>query len=55
MALFATERNLDKMLRRLAQEDTYRKAEFINIYYGEDVKSRGGKNAEALFRTLPRS
>lgn len=50
--LFATERNLDKMLRRLAQEDTYRKAEFINIYYGEDVKEPEAEKTRKLFSEL---
>ena len=50
--LFATERNLDKMLRRLAQEDTYRQAEFINIYYGEDVKEQDAEKTRKLFSEL---
>ncbi|MEA4954999.1 MAG: DAK2 domain-containing protein [Pseudoflavonifractor sp.] len=50
--LFATERNLDKMLRRLAQEDTYRKAEFINIYYGEDVREPEAEKTRKLFSEL---
>ncbi|MGE9971201.1 DAK2 domain-containing protein [Candidatus Pseudoscillospira sp. SGI.172] len=50
--LFATERNLDKILRRLAQEDTYRQAEFINIYYGEDVKEPEAEKTLKLFSGL---
>ncbi len=35
--LFGTERELDQLLRRLAQADAQQSAEFINIFYGEDV------------------
>ena len=47
--LFDTERNLDKMLKKLAKEDTYQQAEFINIYYGEDVKQGDAEKTLKLF------
>lgn len=50
--LFATERNLTRMLRRLAQEETCQKAEFINIYYGEDVKEAEAEKTRKLFSEL---
>jgi hypothetical protein len=47
--LFETERNHDKLLKKLAKEDTFQKAEFINIYYGEDVKPADAEKTLKLF------
>ena len=48
--LFGTERELDQLLRRLAQADAQQSAEFINIFYGEDVTEEEAEKALALFR-----
>ena len=47
--LFGTERELDQLLRRLAQADAQQSAEFINIFYGEDVTEEEAEKALALF------
>ena len=38
--LFGTDQNLDTLLRRLAEADAQQSAEFINIFYGEDVSEK---------------
>ena len=47
--LFGTDRKLDKLLRRLAEDDNQQNAEFINIFYGEDVSDKEAQKALALF------
>ena len=47
--LFGTDRKLDKLLRRLAESDNQQNAEFINIFYGEDVSDKEAQKALALF------
>jgi len=47
--LFHTDLDQDALLRRLAQEDTFQKAEFINIYYGEDIQSDAAERTKELF------
>ncbi len=47
--LFDTQRNLDKLLKKLAKKDTYQQAEFINIYYGTDVKDADAQKTLKLF------
>ena len=47
--LFGTDRKLDKLLRRLAEADDQQNAEFINIFYGEDVTEREAQKALKLF------
>ena len=47
--LFGTDRKLDKLLRRLAEADAQQSAEFINIFYGEDVSEKDAQKALALF------
>ena len=47
--LFGTDRKLDKLLRRLAEADAQQSAEFINIFYGEDVSEDDAQKALALF------
>ncbi|WP_251448664.1 DAK2 domain-containing protein [Vermiculatibacterium agrestimuris] len=47
--LLDTQRNLDKLLKKLAKEEQYRGAEFINIYYGADVKQAEAEKTLKLF------
>lgn len=47
--LFGTEPNLDALLERLARAEAIRQAEFITIFYGQDVDSEAAQNALALF------
>ena len=47
--LFGTDRKVEKLLRRLAEADDQQNAEFINIFYGEDVTEREAQKALKLF------
>ena len=47
--LFDNEKNLKKMLKKLAEAQTFQDAEFINLYYGADVKKGDAEKALALF------
>ncbi len=47
--LFDTQKNLEKLLKKLSKEDTFQNAEFINIYYGEDVKEGEAEKTLKLF------
>ena len=47
--LFGTDRKLDKLLRRLAEAEPQQKAEFINIFYGEDVSEKDAQKSLKLF------
>ncbi|WP_209346471.1 DAK2 domain-containing protein [Flavonifractor sp. AGMB03687] len=47
--LFGTDTDLDALLRRLAQADAQQGAEFINIFYGEDVTEEQAQKALELF------
>ena len=47
--LFGTDQDLDALLDRLARSDTHQGAEFISIFYGEDVTEEQGQKAEAIF------
>ena len=47
--LFGTDTDLDALLRRLAQADAQQSAEFINIFYGEDVTEEDAQKALELF------
>ena len=47
--LFGTDQNLDTLLRRLAEADAQQSAEFINIFYGEDVSEDDAQKALELF------
>ena len=47
--LFGTDQDLDALLDRLARSDTHQSAEFISIFYGEDVTEEQGQKAEAIF------
>ena len=47
--LFGTDQDLDALLDRLARSDTHQSAEFISIFYGEDVTEEQGQKAETIF------
>ena len=47
--LFATNKNLDELLGQLAQAEKHQEAEFISIFYGEDVTEEDAQKAEAIF------
>ncbi len=47
--LFGTDRKLDKLLRRLAEAEPQQNAEFINIFYGEDVSDKEAQKALKIF------
>ena len=47
--LFDNEKDLKKMLKKLAADQTFQDAEFINLYYGADVKKGDAEKALALF------
>ncbi len=47
--LFGTDRKLEKLLRRLAEDENQQNAEFINIFYGEDVSEKEAQKALKIF------
>ena len=47
--LFGTDQDLSAMLDRLAQSDSHQNAEFISIFYGEDVTEEQAQEAERIF------
>jgi len=47
--LFGTERNIEKLLKRLAEATAQQDAEFITIFYGEDVKEKEAQKALKAF------
>ena len=47
--LFATSQNLDELLEQLANADANKDAEFISIFYGEDVSEEDAQKIEAIF------
>lgn len=47
--LFGTDRDLESLLDRLARSDSHQQAEFISIFYGEDVGEERAKRAEDIF------
>ena len=49
-ALFGTDKDLDTLLQRLAQAEPQQNAEFINIFYGEDVTEDDAEKALKLFQ-----
>ena len=49
LQLFGTDRDLDALLDRLARTDAHQEAEFISIFYGEDVTEEDAQKAEAIF------
>ena len=48
--LFGTDRSIDTLLEHLAASDSHRKAEFINIFYGEDVSEDQAGEALSIFQ-----
>ena len=50
--LFGTERNIAALLRQLAGEAAARSAEFVTIFYGEDVSEEDAAATEAIFSEL---
>ena len=48
--LFGTDRAIDSLLERLAQADSQQSAEFISIFYGEDVTEEQAGEALAIFQ-----
>ncbi len=47
--LYGTDRNLEALLDRLARSEGHQQAEFISIFYGEDVTEDQAKRAEEIF------
>ena len=47
--LFGTDRDLNALLERLARSEGHQEAEFISIFYGEDVTEEQAQKAEAIF------
>jgi len=47
--LFDTSRHQEKLLKKLAKEEHFQSAEFINIYYGADVTAAEAEKTKALF------
>ena len=47
--LFGTDQDLDALLDRLAHSDAHQEAEFISIFFGEDVTEEQAEKAEAIF------
>ena len=47
--LFGTDQDLDILLDRLAHSDSHQEAEFISIFYGQDVTEEQAQQAEKLF------
>ena len=48
--LFGTDRTIGGLLERLAKADLKQNAEFINIYYGEDVTEEQANEALSIFQ-----
>ena len=47
--LFGTDRSIDPLLSKLAEDAKARGAEFVTIFYGEDVTEEDARKAEAVF------
>ncbi len=47
--LFGTDQDLETLLTRLAHSDSHQQAEFISIFYGEDVDQAQAKRTEEIF------
>ncbi len=50
--LFGTAHALTDLLEKLALADSQQQADFINIFYGEDVSEEDANQALALFQRL---
>lgn len=49
--LFGTDQDLTALLERLAQAEPQQNAEFISIFYGEDVSDEEAQNALSIFQS----
>ena len=47
--LFGTDQDLEALLERLARSESHQQAEFISIFYGEDVTQEQAQRAEEIF------
>ena len=47
--LFGTDRSIEPLLTKLAEDAKARNAEFVTIFYGEDVTEEDARKAEAVF------
>jgi len=47
--LFATNKDIESLLEQLAQAEKHQNAEFISIFYGEDVTEEQAARAEEIF------
>ncbi len=47
--LFGTDRSIEPLLSKLAEDAKARDAEFVTIFYGEDVTEEDAQKAEAVF------
>ncbi len=47
--LFGTDRSIEPLLSKLAEDAKARNAEFVTIFYGEDVTEEDAQKAEAVF------
>ena len=50
--LFGTDRSIDKLLKRLAKAEPQQKAEFITLFYGEDVSEKDAQDALEIFQKI---
>ena len=50
--LFGTDADLNVLLERLAQAEPQQNAEFINIFYGEDVDEAQAQSAQDIFQRV---
>ncbi|MCI8478606.1 MAG: DAK2 domain-containing protein [Oscillospiraceae bacterium] len=50
--LFGTDQDINTLLDRLAHADTQQNAEFINIFYGEDVSEADAQNTLQRFQEI---
>ena len=50
--LFGTDRSIDPLLSKLAEDAKARGAEFVTIFYGEDVTEEDARKAEAVFTDI---
>ncbi len=48
--LFGTEKEMNALLKRLAEDEIHQNAEFINIYYGDTVTEEDADAAASVFR-----
>lgn len=49
--LFGTDSNLNLLLKRLANDAPQQNAEFINLFYGEDVSEADAEQALSIFQS----